>query len=877
LAAFGRAAPSRSAPNQPDITLDPDEGWKQGPMTTSAAPGTGGQPAYNPTQEERILNLLRPARVDDVELAPDGRHVVYPAYDQYRVRLIIIDIDHPELTASVEVGQGNWWQKLTGASWEPPHVTFLRWASAQRLVFAEGDNGIYAVNADGKGLTKLVTGADVGVPKGQNLKALQPSAPPGMAQAPNQLDLMVGSPTTNMDPMLKAAGYTPQGVGYVNPNAIGANPAIFGTLNGLSNVDPASSHDFDMADGRSDSYINSAGGPDRATDLAAPLETGKSTDLAGDLIPRTARVAAMLPDDPGHIIVEASGAQDPLSGLYSYGYYRVDVATGKRRLLGESALPGHQVWYDQGGRLRIVLGAIGQTYLHVFPGRAVWRGAKPLNSAVRDPAERGFQAKPESYFGARSIPVGFDFDPNILYYASNRGRDTMGLYALNLKTGARTPFAVENPHFDVVDPHPAAASDDSSGSSQSPLVFDAHRRQLVGVRLAGPAISTHWIDPELAQVQARLAPEFPDRAVALLQWDEPRTRFLVLVTGRADPGRYYVFTPADGQLLLCARRAPWLPTEAVSTALAFAFTSPAGVPVSGTLTAARNPRLYPAPLLVLCPDGPGQPLAAEFDAEAQAFAGMGFTVLRVNYRGSSGLGLAHLSAIRAAIDRAPLDDIGAAIDWIQRRTAIDVKRIAVVGEGLGGYLALRAVQVHPERYRCAVSIQGPVDLRPWVGETDLIAHAKTAAEDRAEFQAISAVQQASPLSPLDALHAQLPPPTTPEEDSPALYAAKARRAFFGLDRSTLAAISPARFPQDLIRPIYLIEDAAADRAYLASARALRDAVEKRGGHVESLMVNGSLAALDPVARAKVLAQIEAFLNLDFYSYSVEIGDVKTKD
>jgi hypothetical protein len=370
------------------------------------------QPVAQPSQEQLILNLMRPERVTDAELAPDGGHVAYVAYDQYRVQLVVIDLDHPESPASLEIGQGDWWKRMTGGKWTPPSVTFLRWATARRLVFAEGDNGIYAVNADAKGLTTLATPADLAVPKGQDLSVLAETPPPGMGLTPNQLDQMAGSPPTTMDPMTRVQGQSD---------------------GGPVNTVPAISGDLAMADPRSNSYINNGTGADRATDPAAVL--GGNVDrmsLPGDKAPRTPRVVALPPEDPGHIIIEGSGLRNALSGLYSYGLYRVDVETGARASLGEAELSGHEVWYDRQGHLRIVLGAIGRTYLHAFPGRAVWRGAKPLDKLVRNPADRGFQSKPETFFAAHAVPLEFDYDPNILYYASNLGRDTMGVYALDL-------------------------------------------------------------------------------------------------------------------------------------------------------------------------------------------------------------------------------------------------------------------------------------------------------------------------------------------------------------------------------------------------------------------------------------------------------------
>ena len=42
---------------------------------------------------------------------------------------------------------------------------------------------------------------------------------------------------------------------------------------------------------------------------------------------------------------------------------------------------------------------------------------------------------------------------------------------------------------------------------------------------------------------------------------------------------------------------------------------------------------------------------------------------------------------------------------------------AALGNGFGGYLALRAVQLDPEVFRCAVAINTPADLAAWSAAT----------------------------------------------------------------------------------------------------------------------------------------------------------------
>src|SRR5690606_11503240 len=73
----------------------------------------------------------------------------------------------------------------------------------------------------------------------------------------------------------------------------------------------------------------------------------------------------------------------------------------------------------------------------------------------------GFAATRETLLDERSSPLGFGADPNVLYYASNVGRATFGIYALDLRSGARTEFSVEDPNLDLARPQgdfPAAGS-----------------------------------------------------------------------------------------------------------------------------------------------------------------------------------------------------------------------------------------------------------------------------------------------------------------------------------------------------------------------------------------------------------------------------------
>jgi dipeptidyl aminopeptidase/acylaminoacyl peptidase len=159
-----------------------------------------------------------------------------------------------------------------------------------------------------------------------------------------------------------------------------------------------------------------------------------------------------------------------------------------------------------------------------------------------------------------------------------------------------------------------------------------------------------------------------------------------------------------------ARRAPGLAPESLSHSEPFAFVTPSGERLSGYITWPQSPTVAKPALLVWLHDGPWQRIEPGFQREAQALAAMGFAVAQIDYRGSAGHGRQWRESLRGRFDTAPLEDVQAAVAWLEERHTFDRKRVALVGEGYGGYLALRGLQRQPGAFRSAVSINAPVEL-----------------------------------------------------------------------------------------------------------------------------------------------------------------------
>ncbi len=112
-----------------------------------------------------------------------------------------------------------------------------------------------------------------------------------------------------------------------------------------------------------------------------------------------------------------------------------------------------------------------------------------------------------------------------------------------------------------------------------------------------------------------------------------------------------------------------------------------------------------------------------FSSDIQYLARMGFSVLRVNYRGSGVRGKKFEGAGERQWGRGIEDDIEAAIDFVLQKGWVDEDRICTMGSSYGGYSALMLVIRRPDSYRCAASLMGVTDIAlmfnsddVWAGE-----------------------------------------------------------------------------------------------------------------------------------------------------------------
>lgn len=109
----------------------------------------------------------------------------------------------------------------------------------------------------------------------------------------------------------------------------------------------------------------------------------------------------------------------------------------------------------------------------------------------------------------------------------------------------------------------------------------------------------------------------------------------------------------------------------------------------------------PVPLLVMPHGGPDWLDQEGFDTWVVYFAGQGYNVLRVNFRGSLGYGFGFYAANRGQIGFVDYDDVMAVVDELVRRGDADPQKLVIGGWSYGGILTAWSI-CRTDRFKAAM-------------------------------------------------------------------------------------------------------------------------------------------------------------------------------
>jgi dipeptidyl aminopeptidase/acylaminoacyl peptidase len=154
-----------------------------------------------------------------------------------------------------------------------------------------------------------------------------------------------------------------------------------------------------------------------------------------------------------------------------------------------------------------------------------------------------------------------------------------------------------------------------------------------------------------------------------------------------------------------------LPDDAVSRPRAVLFPSGEGMTAHAYFYPPCNPHYRaPAgespPLLVMVHGGPTARCSNALDLTRQYWTGIGFAVLDVNYRGSTGYGRAYRQSLLGQWGLYDTEDVVKAIEYVVRRGWVDKHRVFIRGRSAGGYAVLSALTRFPAVFAAGACYYG---------------------------------------------------------------------------------------------------------------------------------------------------------------------------
>lgn len=146
-----------------------------------------------------------------------------------------------------------------------------------------------------------------------------------------------------------------------------------------------------------------------------------------------------------------------------------------------------------------------------------------------------------------------------------------------------------------------------------------------------------------------------------------------------------------------------------------------GLDFSCVLVKPSQPQELRIPLVVSIHGGPHSQFPAEWTCTTAGLAKLGFAVLLVNYRGSTGFGQDSILSLIGQIGNQDVKDVQRAVlTVLQNDLTLDSNRLAVIGGSHGGFLSCHLVGQYPDFYRACAARNPVINAATLLGTSDIV-------------------------------------------------------------------------------------------------------------------------------------------------------------
>lgn len=437
---------------------------------------------------------------------------------------------------------------------------------------------------------------------------------------------------------------------------------------------------FGMDDDGNESYGIFAVNRD-GTEPRVLIPPAASQIEGGSFVIRAAFPINRLKHDPEHVLVSAPRIVQSRYAISDV--QRLNIFSG--RLSPVERNPGYILGYmadDEG----VVYGALEHRDL-------TWR------FLYRGDADAPWEALIEFRTGEPGFHnLWVNRDRDRAYVASNlqpdgRPRDKAAVYRYDIARREIGELVFEHREVDVTQ-----------------FMISELRDDVFGLHVNAMRPDYHFLDPQWDLVQQAVQAAFPDKICSIVSFSEDERLAVYRIWDSTDLGTYYLLDRDTNRLEELAIMAEWLDPEALAPMRAVTIEARDGLSLPGYLTLPIDDEGSDLPLIVNPHGGPRARDSYTFNPYVQLLANRGYAVLQVNFRGSTGYGMAFDQAGWRQWGRAMQDDVTDAVRWAVEEGIADPQRICIFGGSYGGYAAMAGLAFTPELYRCGVNYVGVTSL-----------------------------------------------------------------------------------------------------------------------------------------------------------------------
>lgn len=447
-------------------------------------------------------------------------------------------------------------------------------------------------------------------------------------------------------------------------------------------------------DGKHILYLRDKGGDENWRVYSVPAAGGEVKDLT-PLDNVAARIVQASENFPEEIVIAINDRNPAFHDLY-----RVNIKTGERTLLVKNEIKDNpEAGYasfevDDDYKVRFATIPTPDGGLAIFKPDA--QGAMQPYDSV------GLEDVDSTAF------VDFDKTGKVVYIIDSRGRDTAGLYAMDIETKKKTTI-LEDDRTDI------------SGVLINPITKKVEAVQTNYDRehwaIADQTIQVDFYTLRTSKLGGKGDMNVTSRSkddrfwiVTFMEDDAPARTVLLDRGDLKEPGR----KPTVSALFVNRPALEGLPLVPMHSVVIKArdgleMVSYLSLPLAADADRDGKPE-KPVPMVLNVHGGPWARDTWGFDAESQWLANRGYAVLNVNFRGSTGFGKKHLNAGNREWGGKMHDDLIDAVNWAVEKGITTKERVAIYGGSYGGYAALAGLTFTPDVFACGVSIVGPSNI-----------------------------------------------------------------------------------------------------------------------------------------------------------------------